>query len=144
MLKKEKLVLKNIVLAQVASDAAKAYGHPPIQTPGWQNACKGGYDAKARHIEIALSLLTNMPRCGINFFMEAKPDQNGHPSFITYFEVKIKNKRRQISFHTPSNKGQAIAPYVGKGRKTRWTKVPDGSYYDCIAIAKYLEEVSAM
>ena len=64
-------------------------------------------------------------------------DQNGYPSYISYFDFKINGKRYQVSFHTPKNLGKKLEKYVSTGRKTRWDRNPGGSVTACEKLIKY-------
>lgn len=132
------LILKNICLAQVASDGGKGKNScHDIKVRGNKYAFYKGYAEKDNYILKALALLTTSPRCGINFYIEKKPDQNGYASLIAYFDIKIKDERYQVSFHSPYNKSK-LHSYVGKGRKTRWTKEVGGSREACIELSKLI------
>lgn len=132
----QKNIIKNIILAQIASDSGKN-----IKTlttfKGAQEAQKKGYAIKDVYILTAIKLINATPRCGINYYVEEKPDQNGYPSLIIYFEIKLNEKRYQISFHSPKNR-TILLQNKNKGRKTRWTGKVDESRQACLALAQIL------
>lgn len=113
-------VLECIIEAQEASDEAKN---------GYSNR-EDCYKRKAYQINEVIKLL----RCNyvpeVNYFISKSKDQNGYSSFITYFDIKLEEKRFQVSFHCPSDKF-SFHYLVGSGRKTRWDKNIGGSRNAC-------------
>lgn len=114
-----------ICLAQVASDAGKWIFD--IGMEGSRNAEHWGYDIKVDYIAKAIRTINKNNRCGLNYWVEYDLDQNGHCSIVVYFDIKLEDRRLQISFHTPLWKGDKLEPFVGSGRKTRWNKKTNGS-----------------
>ena len=125
-------VLREIVLAQAASDAGKNIDTYELNGAGNVRATtRFRYGRKNEHIVNAIVALTKMPRCGINWYAERTPDQNGYPSILVYFDIArntVENcERLQISFHSPLQQAGELAKFAGKGRKTRWSKDLGGS-----------------
>lgn len=135
-----KNIIKNIILAQVASDAGK-YVYtiknytPPILLKEVKAAEHFGYNRKEIYIQNAIKIINKTPRCGINYWCIKAPDQNGYDSIITYFDIKANGKRFQISFHSPYNR-TLLSDMNKKGRKTRWEKRENGSRNACIELLK--------
>lgn len=95
-----------------------------------------GYNAKEEFILKSINLIRKN-KTQFNYWVEAAADQNGYPSYISYFDFKIDGKRYQVSFHTPKSLGMKLEKYVSTGRKTRWDKNPGGSIMGCQALIKY-------
>ena len=138
LLPNQKSVLRLIIAAQTASDAAKVYRHPEIEPPifprddhYWQQQ----YRCKPDVIIRAIKEIDGSRPMGINYWVEIQPDQNGFPSVVILFDVKVDGTRRQVSFHTPYGKAEKLLPYIGKGRPTRWNGILGGSREDAKALA---------
>ena len=113
--------IKAICKAQIASDAGK--GIHALTCKNDKNAVNTAYLSKENYILQALGVLTKSKVTNINYWCEKTGDQNGYPSIIVYFDIKINNKRKQVSFHTPLNRAsETLLKYVSTGRKTRWDK----------------------
>lgn len=99
-----KAIMRQLVLAQVASDSAKGkFAESYEKFQGFatlKNSSKiWNYKIKDEAIIKALSLIDKTPYCGVNYYVVRALDQNGCPSNIIYFTFKIDEKRYQISFH---------------------------------------------
>ncbi len=94
------------------------------------------YDAKEEFILKSINLIRKN-KTQFNYWVTKDADQNGYPSYISYFDFKIDGKRFQVSFHTPKNLGKKLEKYVSSGRKTRWDRNPGGSIMGCQALIKY-------
>ena len=117
-------VAKAIIAAQDGSDFAKGNAALPLskrQTRHTRNRRNGGYKCKVNYIILALNLIRKN-QTDFSYYIERKEDQNGFPSIIVYFEIKIEGKRIQVSFHTPLNKAGELEKLVSTGRRTRWNK----------------------
>ena len=123
-------VIKAICKAQIASDAGK--GIYKLACKKDKNAVNTAYLSKENYILQALGVLTKSKVTNINYWCEKAGDQNGCPSIIVYFDIKINNERKQVSFHTPLNRAsENLLKYVSTGRKTRWDKKIGGSQDTC-------------
>ena len=123
-------VITAICKAQIASDAGK--GVYAISCKKDKNAVNTAYKSKENYILQALGVLTKSKITNINYWCEKTGDQNGFPSIITYFNIKIGYERKQVSFHTPLNQAsEKLLKYVSTGRKTRWDKKIKGSRDVC-------------
>ena len=123
-------VIKAICKAQIASDAGK--GIYALTCKNDKNAVNTAYLSKENYILQALGVLTKSKITNINYWCEKAGDQNGYPSIIVYFDIKINNERKQVSFHTPLNRASGnLLKYVSTGRKTRWDKKIGGSQDTC-------------
>ena len=136
-----KYALREIALSQVASDAGKGI-RTNLSPIGSRPTQRKRYVTKVMHQENAIKALSRMPRCGVNYYVERKEDQNGYPSILVYFDIAagvIGNEERlQISFHNPVGRAESLANYVGKGRKCRWDK--KSSRYTASEIARFLSD----
>lgn len=136
--KTEKAIIRAIIMAQVASDAGKR--QHLVYLPGAQYAASGKYRTKSFYELRALKMITTSPRCCINYRCELAPDQNGYPSVLIYFDIRVDGARYQVSFHNPSRKASDLMPFVGTGRKTRWTREIGGSTKACQKLARLIAE----
>lgn len=136
-------ILKNILLAQIASDGGKGI-EELIETSASKKekyARKMAYNKKEEYILQAIRTIRRS-KTDVNYYVEEKGDQNGYPSIIVYFDFKINNKRKQVSFHTPYNKASTeLYLLKGSGRKTRWSKNIGGSREACFEIKEYLKSL---
>jgi hypothetical protein len=126
-------IVRCICDAQAASDAGK-FG------PSTKHHCREaeymGYENKPMYIIMAIHYIDSNPRMGINYYVVEIPDQNGHRSVLVYFDIKEGGTRYQVSFHTPYGKASDLLPFIGKGRKTRWTKEIGGSRKACDELSR--------
>lgn len=123
-------IIKAICKAQIASDAGK--GIYALTCKHDKNAVNTAYLSKENYILQALGVLTKSKHTNINYWCEQTGDQNGYPSIIVYFDIKINNERKQVSFHTPLNRAsETLLKYVSTGRKTRWDNKIGGSQDTC-------------
>ena len=123
-------VIKAICKAQIASDAGK--GIYALTCKNDKNAVNTAYLSKENYILQALGVLTKSKITNINYWCEKAGAQNGYPSILVYFDIKINNERKQVSFHTPLNRAsENLLKYVSTGRKTRWDKKIGGSQDTC-------------
>jgi hypothetical protein len=95
-----------------------------------------GYDAKEEFILKIINLIRKN-KTHFNYWVTKDSDQNGYPSYISYFDFKIEGKRFQVSFHTPKTIGKKLEKYVSTGRKTRWDRNPGGSVMACQKLIEY-------
>lgn len=119
-------IIKNIILAQVASDGGKNINIiPSLQNIPFKreikNAYKIGYSIKDEYILNAIKIINTTPQCGINYRCVRTSDQNGYDSIVCYFDIKFNEKRYQISFHSPYNRSK-LKKFISKGRVTHWDK----------------------
>lgn len=118
MLNIEREIARHIVLSQISSDAGK--GIKELHINGDKKAYKLGYKIKDAHIEHAIKLINKNKLNSFRYWVERKPDQNGHMSNVVYFTYKNNEIRLQISFHCFS---RTIRGHVNKGVITEWTKI---------------------
>lgn len=136
MTKIQKAIVRAIVMAQIASDSGK--GIHEIHLTGGNYPGSTGYRSKEFYELRALKMIDSAYRCGINYWCELAPDQNGYESIIVYFDIKVDDMRFQVSFHNPANNCIGLWGYVHHGRKTRWTRNLDGSRRACEELARHL------
>lgn len=107
----DKIIIHHILEAQKYSDAAK-------RAESYTSA-QAIYKLKDRHLVEAVRSLEGARNSRISWKIEHKPDQNGHPSIIVYFEFKIQGKQIQFSFHNfnwkafPVKKGKSSIQWNG-------------------------------
>ena len=126
----EKEIARNVVLAQVASDAGKKI-ETDIQIKGSHGARDLGYGLKVNYIMTALKLIRKN-KTQFSYWAEESPDQNGYGSVIVYFEFPLWGEMLQVSFHTP----ESLVPremwkLVNTGRPTVWNGIIGGSRACC-------------
>ena len=114
----EREIARLLVLAQIASDYGK--NGSELAIVGDKKAIKLGYAIKVAYIKKALEIIDSCNPSAFNYYVKEEGDQNGYPSVLTYFDISINGERYQMSFHTPLNKANEIAKWVGKGRPTHW------------------------
>lgn len=114
-------VINEILLAQICSYNGKGIW-TEFEVEGRNRAEQKGYSEKIVHQLRAIRAINGMPRCSINYWVTESPDQNGYASYIVYFDIKVKEKRYQISFHNPMREAKkyGLAQYAQKGRRTHW------------------------
>lgn len=129
-----KKVAQLVVLAQDASDAGK--GKRLIsKTKMSKRYSATGYDAKLNYILMAIKMINSSRPCGWNYYVIGSPDQNGYPSFITYFQYKdAGNTRYELSSQIPWSMETELYPFLRKGRKTHWNGKMYGSVADANAL----------
>ena len=137
--KVDRQIARAIVMAQLSSDSGKGFhwedGTP---TPANSRAANDlGYTLKLPEIIRAIRMINSVKETVWRYYVEQAPDQNGHDSYIVYFETKDESGNRiQISFHNPAWKSQELACWAGKGRKTRWNRCVGGSRDDAKRIVE--------
>ena len=134
-----KQIVKVICLAQIASDAGKRKYR--IKLPDSDRATAMGYRLKNTLIDEAISLINGGRPCGVTYWVEKTPDQNGFPSVLVTFDMKVNGKRYQTSFHNPGKRGGGLDVYASKGRKTHWVRAHSKSAPDS---AEAIFEVAKM
>ena len=117
----QRQAILNIILAQIASDAGKGIFDISIKDKRCDLAKIKAYDIKDRFILDAIKIIDSNPRCGVNYFVESTPDQNGYQSMLVYFDINFYGCRFQVSFHSPADK-TSLKNLSQKGRKTHWIK----------------------
>lgn len=138
-------ILSLICDAQIASDSGKGIEDIPVRTNSNDKALEAGYKKKEHYILAALKAIDKHPPCGINYYVQRTGDQNGYPSVLVYFDIKLDGQRLQVSFHNPYNRtSQELDNYIGKGRPTRWTGEIGGSRKAVFKIQEYLKNKKEM
>jgi len=102
-----KQAVRRIVLAQVASDGGKGITDlldmmPNNIMPAAQRAWNSGYAVKDKLLEQACAITACHKNSDVHFFVTE--DKQSIAKFIVYFDVKIEDKRWQVSFHSFSNR----------------------------------------
>ena len=103
-------VLKNIYLAQMASDGGKGI----YELPPWDETKKEkrlGYDQKDEYILRAINLILKKKETGFSFYVTICEELN---SYLVYFETVIDEGLYQVSFHSYCDE---LAKYIKKNAK---------------------------
>lgn len=138
MIDKDRLIVKAICQAQIASDAGKYQHWLYLHNGASRFAHRYGYAVKPSFIMKAIKLIETNRRGIVNYYVEKGDDQNGYMSILVYFDIRVDDRRYQVSFHTPYNKApKELKDKIGKGRKTRWAKETCGSARACLALVEY-------
>ena len=94
-------IAKSIVLAQIASDAAKSifpndfYG-PLVSKKEMEYAAHNGYAAKEKLIQKACNLISGYRKSGFKFYCTKSVITKS----LFYFTFFVKGKEYQVSFHS--------------------------------------------
>ena len=115
----EREIARNIILAQIASDAGKNVHL--ISIVGSTRAERRGYEVKDIYIEKAIRLLDNTKSGVFKYFIEKAPDQKENLSILVYFTAKIEKFSFQVSFHIPYKKtSKFLRAKARRNHKTHW------------------------
>lgn len=127
-----KAVLKNIYLAQMASDAGKGI----YELPPWDNKEKRGlgYPQKDEYILRAIGLIIRKKNTGFSFYVTRCKDIN---SYLVYFETTLGNELYQVSFHSYCS---SLEKYLKKNSKHHTVWDEKSSRDTCL----FLKEVVCM
>lgn len=141
----EKKIANAIVYAQISSDAGKERYDLEGMDAGKTMAAKIlGYESKTALIERAINLIRSSKNTIFSYYLIYEKDQNGAPSYITYFEFddeEDKNLVHQISFHIPRGEAsEYIRSLEGSGRPTEWNGIKGGSVATCKLLLQILKE----
>lgn len=130
-----KIILRSIIEAQIASDAAKGkFYNWPLRIRSYNRLVRDGYKAKTRLIDQAAKLIARFPESGIEYFY--KKDESDIFSLI-YFSFKIGNKKMQVSFHNPNDPGLKI-PDSKDSYAVFWDGLVNGSRQACMEACREL------
>ena len=93
-------ILRNIILAQVASDGGKKIDDlvKEISLSKAENAYKSGYGVKDAYIKNAVLEICRARCKEIRFFVTE--DSEHIADYLIYFDIKVDGVRRQVSFHS--------------------------------------------
>lgn len=135
MLTTEQRIIKDIILAQVASDSGKDI-FEIVSGNNWKDkkaahAVECGYSAKDIYILSAMKLICKSKIANIRFYATNCKEIN---SKLVYFDIKIDEKYYQVSFHCFDKE---IKKFVETSKKSRtaWSKeIP--SRQTCILLGK--------
>ena len=118
----QKEILRNLLLAQIGSDAGKGI-YPYTNVPGWERARQLKYMDKANRVEKAIRLINSCPPCGISYFAGVDECNKG----VLYFNLSKKatglESWLQVSFHMPKLRKDSFLYGLFKrsaGKKTSW------------------------
>lgn len=121
-----KKIVRCLINAQIASDGGKGICELPRTGKEWAIA-KAGYAAKDRYISDAIGLINSSRNCGIFYHVAYCPELsnwNDYRSqwsdcYIVYFNINIKGKRYQVSFHSFDSRLEHLRKFE---TTTRWTR----------------------
>lgn len=128
-MKEKKKIARDIVLAQVASDAGKNIFHTELnqlEMPSIWEAENEGYANKDKYILRALDRISKNPNTGFKFSVK----ELGFDRYIVYFSFKINEKKYQVSFHSFE---RSLLRFAINSAGTRWDK--KSSRDACVALA---------
>ena len=136
----DRMIAHAIIKAQIASDAGKGHDETRLSKTklGSSKCIKNGYDEKVCHILNAITGICKSKNSIFRFTVYKTDDQNGYPSYITYFSFNLNGNKYQISFHTPLNKGKSLKRYLTNKRTCRWDH--RSSYEACEALFQHFFE----
>lgn len=139
--KLNKQIAFNLCQAQRSSDLGKEKKGKLNRAPifAHANSLQGktrfqGYNPKDGFILKAVNLCC-FGQSDFNYYIEARPDQNGNDSFVILFDTKVSGKRVQISFHSFNKR--LWKDRVGEGRPTHWDGKIGGSEKACVKLINY-------
>lgn len=137
----EKKIAEALIYAQIASDAGK--GIYELEGPDEKKTKAAqllDYDGKDAFIEIAINRIRSKNTM-FDYFIIYERDQNGAPSYITYFAFTVDEMKYQISFHIPKDKAsEYIKSLEGTGKPMEWNRVKNGSRTACKVLLDILRE----
>lgn len=130
-------ICKDIVLAQVGSDAGKEIDKLACiaRTSCLDKAYEYKYNDKSFYLLRAIQQVYNSKFLGVRYYVSNDKEFKG---CIVYFQVTLPgHKSMQVSFHTPhwDKRVEEIRKYVNKTRPIRWDK--KSSRETCFHIIKY-------
>ena len=112
------LLALTLVRAQACSDAGKGINKLDLSgNPTNSKLISGRYASKEQQILKAIYMIRRLTSdiAGVRF--EVVKDTDGIAKYLIYFTYYLKRKKRQISFHTNSDK---IGRFCRKNPKVRW------------------------
>ena len=115
MEKKDKIIARNIILAQTASDGGKGIEDIKNLFPVSNIAYYKGYVAKDGYIKKAIQGIQKNKNSIFRFYV--KKDKN-ISNYIIYFNFKVDGERFQVSFHSFKD----WSKYERGNCQTRWDK----------------------
>lgn len=128
-------ICKNIVLAQIASDAGKSIYELQFDDGSYSKAVKYAYKNKSNYLLRAIQQIDSSPYIGIRYFVSEDTEFNG---VICYFQIKLANhKTIQASFHVPGfdENMKKFLKYTGRRKRIRWDE--KSSRYTCFCLIEY-------
>ena len=132
-----KSIVKDICYAQCCSDAGKYIYMLSYFSSNAKvfNKCEYfAYEDKAFYIKRAIDQIRHAPYVGVNYYIDIDMREN----YIVYFNIKVGDKRYQVSFHVPGfdNNNKLLWEYQDFGRRPiRW-KSSHSSRDNCIKLIK--------
>ena len=124
-----KTICKDIVLAQVCSDAGKRIYKLYLNNEVLDNKAKYfKYKDKVHYCLRAIRQIDNVPYLGATYHVSYE----GNNMCIVYFNIHINGMKYQVSFHNPGqSENSELRKYVGKTPRIRWNKKVAGSRAAC-------------
>lgn len=123
----DKSIVLNILLAQVASDAAKGIGSQLVSRsiskirPLIDDARRNGYSAKDLYIKRAITKIAKSNNKDIRF--SVIKDEEKVAKFIVYFDFRLDGRREQVSFHSFDH---SLEKFVKNSQRSSWIKLHRG------------------
>ena len=131
-------IVELVLRTQNASDGGKRKKGQNIMVisdtrRGIRDNC-GGYATKDNLMILAIEMIAKN-HTDWKYAVKIGKDQNGHTSFIVYFQTKIMGEKVQISFHSFNNN---LRKYVNNSFRIKWdhgcsrdSAVYAYNYYTC-------------
>lgn len=128
-------IIRDIVYAQVCSDAGKGIYEIKGQNPNFKSCEQYKYKDKNFYLLRAIKQIENSKYIGITYYVSREEVRD---NLIVYFNIKVNNIKYQMSFHSPGFEKSNIPlrEYVDKTPVIRWRK-----RYSCRETAKTLIKI---
>ena len=123
----DKGIVLDILLAQVASDAAKGIRSQLVSRsiskirPLIDEARRNGYSAKDVHVKRAITKIAKSNNKDIRF--SVIKDEEEVAIFIVYFDFRLDGRREQVSFHSFDH---SLQKFVKNSERSSWIKLHRG------------------
>lgn len=128
-------ICKNIVLAQIASDAGKDIYELHLDDNSYNKASSYAYQNKSQYLLRAIQQIDNSPYIGVKYYVQEDSEFKG---VICYFQIKLADhKTIQASFHVPGfdENMKKFLKYTGRRKRIRWDE--KSSRYTCFQLIEY-------
>ena len=134
----KKSIIKNLILAQIASDAGKGIINN-FKIEGADIALQEKYKIKEKFIISAIDIIKNNPQCGVKYYCEHTVKNNDNKGecheLITFFEIEEDNIPLQFSYHSKWWKTQ-LREEVDRTPPIIWNKIIGGTRQNCETLYK--------
>ena len=128
-----KYIAKQIVIAQICSDAGKHINELNLAEKNvLYRSINAGYDGKEEAIKRAIKKINSLgsKKSGFHFYVTHNSGNRFYP-YLIYFNFEIYGERKQVSFHSANTEFER---YVKKGTSHRITWDHKSSRGSCKAL----------